>query len=189
MTKASDPAVDANHPKVVIAKITGVYGIKGWVKIHSFTEPMENFIGFVQERDCVIEGPSGQKALAFDQVKRHGKGLIGHIQGVDDRDQAALFTKSLIKVDSDELPALDNDEFYWHQLEGLKVFTETEDEQLLLGKVDHLIETGANDVLIVKACKGSIDSQERLIPYLPEQVVKQVDLTSGVILVEWDPDF
>jgi len=181
--------VDANHSQVVIAKITGVYGIKGWVKIHSFTEPMENFIGFVQERGCVIEGPAGSKALAFDQVKRHGKGLVGHITGVDDRDKAALFAKSLIKVDSTELPDLGSDEFYWHQLEGLSVVIEAEKDQLCLGKVDHLLETGANDVLVVKACKGSIDDQERLIPYLPEQVIKQVDIKSGHIVVDWDPEF
>ena len=171
---------------VVIGKITAVYGVKGWVKVHSYTEPMENFFGY---RDCYINQGGQYTNLELDAVKRHGKGLIAHIKGVDDRDQAGNYTQALILVPVEALPELEQDEFYWHQLQGLEVITTAAYGEQLLGKVHHLMETGANDVLVVRACQGSIDRQERLIPYLPEQVVKQIDVAAGQISVEWDPEF
>lgn len=83
------------------------------------------------------------------------------------------------------MPELADDELYWHQLEGLKVINQ---DQQLFGIVDHLLETGANDVLVVKPCAGSIDDQERLLPYT-QHCVQSVDLTAGEMHVEWDADF
>jgi 16S rRNA processing protein RimM len=95
-----------------------------------------------------------------------------------------------VVVSADALPELEADEFYWHQLEGLKVYSSysTEDAPVLLGEVSHLLETGANDVLVVKACKGSIDNKERLLPYRPE-VIENIDLAAGRIDSLWDPEF
>ena len=84
-----------------------------------------------------------------------------------------------------ELPALGQGEYYWHQLQGLRV----ESRGSCLGQVDHLLETGANDVLVVKPCEGSIDSRERLVPWVQGQYVIAVDLEAGVIEVDWDPEF
>ena len=81
--------------------------------------------------------------------------------------------------------ALADDEYYWHQLVSLKVYA----QEQLLGAVDHLIETGANDVLVVKPCQGSIDQRERLIPYLPGDFVQNIDLHAGTMQVDWDPEF
>jgi 16S rRNA processing protein RimM len=91
------------------------------------------------------------------------------------------------------LPDLPSGDYYWHQLQGLNVYaiedSDDGDGKILLGQVDHLIETGSNDVLVVRKCKGSLDGKERLIPYLPDQVVLAVDLESGTIEVDWDPEF
>jgi 16S rRNA processing protein RimM len=99
----------------------------------------------------------------------------------------------LITVPSSELPSLPEGEYYWSELEGLLVYSVSselkESKPVLLGKVSHLIETGSNDVLVVKKCKDSLDGNERLIPYLQDQVVKLVDLHKGIIEVDWDPDF
>jgi 16S rRNA processing protein RimM len=84
------------------------------------------------------------------------------------------------------LPELPSGEYYWYQLEGLDVFTVSGE---CLGKVHHLMETGSNDVVVVRATSGSIDQRERLIPYLPDQVVQQVDLDQGRMVVDWDPEF
>jgi 16S rRNA processing protein RimM len=84
------------------------------------------------------------------------------------------------------LPDLEAGEYYWSQLENLLVYTES---GVLLGRVSHLMETGANDVLVVKGTAESIDREQRLIPWLPDQVVKEVDLDSGLMRVDWDPDF
>ncbi|MEH6583905.1 MAG: ribosome maturation factor RimM [Halioglobus sp.] len=171
---------------LVVGRISGCYGIKGWVKIHSFTEPAENFMAY---DDFRLKRQSGLEAVSFDSVRRQGKGLVAHIKGVDDRNQAELYKGLEIVVSQEQLPSLDEGEFYWSQLEGLQVwFQEVGDssaDRVLLGTVHSLIETGANDVLVVKACEGSIDKQERLIPYLPGDVVTRVDVEQGRIEVDW----
>lgn len=188
-----------SSPLLVIGKITAVYGVKGWVKIHSYTDPMESFIRYAEAAGTKNEevflgetrkSQTGLSTVQFDQIKRHGKGLVAHIHGVDDRDLAASYTRQLVSVSRQNLPALESDEYYWHQLEGLIVLaTDADGTEVVLGKVDHLIETGANDVLVVKKCQNSIDDRERLIPYLPEQVIKSIDIDAGQIRVDWDPEF
>jgi len=171
--------------RVVIGRITGVYGIKGWLKVHSFTEPRENLLGY---KTCEI-GRDGQwKSLSIAEGRVHGKGLVVRLQGIDDRDLAASYVSAEIAVFAAAMPKLPQGEYYWHQLEGLQVFTGFNGEKQLLGKVHHLFETGANDVLVVQACEGSIDQQERLLPYV-KQFVRDVNLDAGEMLVDWDPDF
>ena len=176
---------------VVVGRITTVFGVKGWVKVHSYTEPMENILGY---RSWYVERKDGQKGewqpIEIEDAKRHQKGLIALIEGVSDREQARSYCQCDIAVPEREMPELEQGDFYWHQLEGLKVYScDAEGRELLLGKVDHLMETGANDVVVVKACEGSIDQRERLIPWLPDQVIKQVDIDGGAIRVDWDSEF
>jgi 16S rRNA processing protein RimM len=180
-----------NSKNTVMGKVTSVYGVKGWVKVFSYTQPKENICEYklwqLQDSTGII---SAVKVL---DCKAHGNGLVAHFEGSDDRDQAKAYCGMLVTVPSADLPDLPEGEFYWSQLQGLKVFALNRDDQskpsVLLGVVDHLIETGSNDVLVVRKCKDSLDGKERLIPYLPEQVVKLVDLDKGVIEVDWDPDF
>lgn len=167
---------------LVIGRINGVYGIKGWVRIHSFTEPAENLFGY---RNWKIRRRDGWEAISIDSGKRQGKGLIAHIEGVDDRTAAEALKGNDIAVPLAELPELEGEEYYWHQLQGLSVVGNGE----LLGQVDHLLETGANDVLVVLPCEGSRDKRERLIPWLRPDVVKAVDLQQQTIDVDWDPEF
>lgn len=173
---------------VVIGKITAVYGVKGWVKIHSLTEPMENFVSY---QGYYLERADQWEAVEFDQIKRHSKGLVGLVEGVTNRDQAKRYCQCNIAVPASEMAKLDDGQFYWYQLEGLQVWTaEPEGNKgSLLGTLDHMMETGANDVLVVKASKESIDKRERLIPYLPDQVIKNIDIDAGFITVDWDPEF
>lgn len=192
---------------VVIGKITAVYGVKGWVKIHSFTEPMENILGYRSYYLSSGNNGAGEswQTLELEEVKRHGKGLVALIDGVSDREVARHYCQRDIAIPISEMPELDTDDFYWRDLIGLKVFTiNTAGENdadsghsesgeasmgLLLGTVHQMMETGANDVLVVKKCNGSIDDQERLIPWLPDQVVKHVDIDAGLIQVDWPVDF
>jgi 16S rRNA processing protein RimM len=167
---------------LVVGKITGCYGLKGWVKIHSYTETPESFLGFGAwqlKRRGVFE------PVEFDVVKRQGKGLVAHIAGVDDRTLAESYKGLEIVVPGSVLPSLPEGDYYWRDLQGLQVWCRNGDDRVLLGSVNHLIETGANDVLVVKACGGSVDTRERLIPYLPGDVVTRVDVESGVIDVDW----
>ena len=172
---------------VVIGKITSVYGIKGWVKIHSYTEPMENLMGY---QSCYLDMGDQWEPIDFEAAKRHGKGLIAQIEGVNDREIARRYCQRDIAIPASDMPELAKDDFYWHQLEGLKVFTSNAaGEEQLLGQVKQMMETGANDVLVVRKCQGSIDKRERLIPWIPEQVIKTVDIEAGLIRVDWDAEF
>jgi 16S rRNA processing protein RimM len=173
---------EAAGERLVIGRITGCYGIKGWVKVHSYTEPQENFLDY---GGWMVRRRGGLQAVEFDAGRRQGKGLVAHIRGVDDRNQAETFQGLEVSVEDGQLPALEEGDYYWHQLQGMQVWCGSGDEQVLLGTVDYLIETGANDVLVVKACEGSYDQRERLIPWLPGSTVTRVDEQAGRIEVDW----
>ncbi|MDF2181283.1 ribosome maturation factor RimM [Neptuniibacter sp. CAU 1671] len=168
---------------VVLGSVTAVYGVKGWVKIFSHTDPIENIFGY---KPWLMEFDGVWKPVAVEDGKPHGKGLIAKLKGIDDRDLAATYCGKEIRVDASQLPVLEEGEYYWSQLENLLVYTES---GVLLGKVSHLMETGSNDVLVVKGTEQSIDRKQRLLPWLPDQVVKEIDLESGTMRVDWDPEF
>ncbi|ARU55302.1 16S rRNA-processing protein RimM [Oleiphilus messinensis] len=181
---------DANE-YTVVGKITTAYGVKGWVKIFSFTDPIENILKYkhwvLQKPGIPGRSSNGQQnSCSVIKGKHHGKGVVALLEGCQNRDDALALQGAEIAVRKQELPELDAGEFYWHQLEGLAVVLE---EGVKLGRVDHLIETGSNDVLIVKPTPDSMDDKERLIPYLPDQVIKSVNLESGLLTVDWDPEF
>ena len=173
---------------VTVGRITTVYGVRGWVKVHSFTEPMDNILQFSRWwlQAAGEQGEGQWQPLEIDEGKRHGKGLIVHIKGVDDRDLAAQFCQRDIAVAGSEMPQLDEGEYYWHQLQGLQVVSEFEGREFRFGEVVRLMETGANDVMVVR---GGDDGRERLIPYLPGEYITRVDLDAGQITVDWDPEF
>jgi 16S rRNA processing protein RimM len=173
----------SNNEHLIVGSITSVYGVKGWVKIFSNTDPMENIANY---SPWLLKVDGQIKPLEVDSVKKHGKGLIAKLVGVDDRDVARNFCGMDILVSADLLPALEEGEFYWSQLENLLVYTESDQ---LLGKVVRLMETGANDVLVVRGTADSIDQKERLLPYLPDQVIKEINLETGTMRVDWDPEF
>lgn len=168
---------------VTVGRITSVYGVRGWVKVQSYTEPMDNILQFP---DWWLQKPNGWEPLQIDAGKRHGKGLIVHIKGIDDRDLAAGFCQRDIAVRRELMPTLDEGEFYWHQLEGLRVISHFGGAEHDLGTVVRMMETGANDVMVVR---GGKDGRERLIPYLPGEFITDIDLDAGVITVDWDPEF
>ncbi len=176
-----------NDAVLCIGRISGCYGIKGWVKVRSFTDPPERFGSY---QNCRLKTRAGQQAVVFDQCRSQGKGLIAHIVGVDDRNTAETLRGLDVVVNASELPALDEGDYYWHQLIGLAVWYVAEGgAKVRLGTVKQMLETGANDVLVVAPDEHSIDERERLIPYLVESVVKRVDVDSGVIEVDWPLDF
>lgn len=170
---------------LVIGRVIDVYGLKGWVKVKSFTQPATNFLDY---DECFLSEKNQWLPVKIDKGKAHGKSLVVKFTGYDDRTAAEALLKRDISVKTQKLPALDEGDFYWHQLENLQVFVITTEGEKLLGKVDHLLETGSNDVLYVKPCEGSIDERERLLPYRPEVVLK-VDLAASRMLVDWDIEF
>mgnify|MGYP001359998528 CR=1 FL=1 len=167
---------------VAAAKIGGSFGVKGWVKIRSFTDPQENLLEY---KSLFFKDKDSMEPLMLDRGRVHGRGLIAHINGVDDRENADLFRGKEILIDISTLPELGEGEYYWRQLVGLRVWCVCSEKFLLIGVVDHLLDTGANDVLVVLPCEGSVDFVERLIPYSVGDIVKKIDLSAGVIEIDW----
>lgn len=161
-----------------LGNISGVFGIKGWVKIHSHTQPREAISDY---SPWVLSKHGKNISQRVLKLQRNGKGLIAQLDNVNDRTQAEALVGYDIYIQHDQLKQLAEQEFYWTDLEGLDVFNL---ENIPFGKVDYLIETGANDVLIVK----SSDGKERLIPYIDDVVIK-VDLDNQQLTVDWEADF
>jgi 16S rRNA processing protein RimM len=112
--------------------------------------------------------------------------LIAHFVGFDTPEAVRELTGLELSVTSDALPDLDSEDYYWHQLIGLQVLNQS---GVVLGRVENLFETGANDVIVVAPDADSVDDKERLIPWLPDRVVIEVDMATGRIVVDWEPDY
>lgn len=162
---------------MVVGRITGVFGIKGWVKVASFTDPADNLLDY---RPWLLESGDGFVPLELAEVKRRTGGFVARIDGCDDRTSAEAFTGRDIAVPRSEMPAAAEGEYYWFDLVGLDVVTPGGET---LGRVQRLMQTGANDVLVTRE-----GSKERLVPFIAS-VVTDVDLAARRITAEWDPDF
>lgn len=141
---------------------------------------------YTQPRDAILEYDSwflktaGEWQVAsVAEGKRHGKGVVVHLQGVDDRDKAATLIGREIAIRYDDLPQAEDGVYYWADLEGMQVVHRDGTD---LGRVTYLMETGSNDVLVTEG------ERERLIPFIPEKVILDVDFATGVISVDWEWD-
>lgn len=174
---------EAGTPRlIVVGRVAGLFGVRGWLKIVSYTAPVENILHYrpwyLRAAGATADSPWVEQAVA--EGRHQGKGVVVRFETHHDRDAAQRVLGAEIAVSRDQLPALDAGEYYWADLVGLKVVTL---EGVELGVVDHLMETGANDVLVVKG------ERERLIPYIPGEVVREVNRAQAVLRVDWDPEF
>ena len=160
---------------LALGYISAAHGIKGWVKVHSWTRPMEAILGY----QPWLLGDDKRPVKIVDGRKQ-GKGLVALLPGFEDREQAITLVGTQIFVRRDQLPATAEDEYYWSDLEGLDVQTTAGE---MLGQVEKLMETGANDVLVIRG------DRQHLVPFVQGQYVKRVDLEGGLIEVDWDPEF
>jgi 16S rRNA processing protein RimM len=167
----------SDNDMIIMGRISGLFGVRGWVKIYSYTSPKEGILGY---RVWHLKRQGNWRHYSVAAGHRQGKGVVAQLEGYNDRDQAAELIDSDIAVSRDQLPTLPAGEYYWADLEGLSVVTL---EGIELGRVSHLFETGANDVLVVKG------DRERLIPYTLGEAVQEIDLEAARMVVDWDPDF
>lgn len=171
---AANPAAEQ---RVVLGRINGFYGVRGWVKVFSYTEPRANIVKYPS---WLIQRNGHWEPVTLEAGRTQGKGVVAKLAGFDDRDAATALLDCEIAVRRDQLPKPGRDEFYWVDLEGLEVVTT---DGRPLGRVSHLLATGANDVLVVKG------DRERLIPFVRDQFVTDIDFEAGRITVDWDPEF
>lgn len=167
--------MNTHRKYVAIGYISAVHGIKGWVKVHSWTRPMEAILGY---RPWMLG--NDKSPVEIIDGRRQGKGLVASLPGYTGREQAAGLVGQQIFVGREQLPPAAEGEFYWSDLEGLEVHTA---EGEVLGRVERLMETGANDVLVIRG------DREHLVPFVQGQYVLRVDLEAGLIEVDWDPEF
>lgn len=179
---------------VVLGRVGAPFGVQGWVHLQSYTSPSENILSY---ENWFIRQVSKEEwhPIRLLQIRVHGKQFVALLENCLNRDQAQIFTNAELGICRDELPELDQGDHYWEDLIGLNVFTET---GIPLGTVDSLFETGANDVIVVKeTLKGDLDGakgqekkeKERLIPFIPDEVILTIDLEERKLIVRWDPEF
>jgi 16S rRNA processing protein RimM len=162
---------------VVLGRISGLYGVRGWVRVRSETDPRE---AIVEYSPWYLQREGRWEEHRIEEGRRLGKGVVVRVAGCDDRDQAALLVGRPIAVRRSQFAPAAPGEWYWADLEGLEVRTTA---GVALGRVRQLFETASNDVMVVRG------ERERLVPFIRGEVVKRVDLEAGVIEVEWDPEF
>ncbi len=162
---------------VVLGRVSGLFGLQGWVRIFSHTDPRE---GIVRYNPVFLLRQGEWQPFTIETGRAHGAGVVLKFVGCEDRDQAAALIQSDIAVPRTQLPPSKPGEYYWTDLEGLQVITL---DGVVLGVVDHLFATGANDVLVVKG------ERPRLLPFVKGQVVVDINLEQRQVRVDWDPDF
>ena len=169
-----------NEALLILGRINGVFGIKGWVKVMSFTRPIENIFDYASLLIC--QDGQWQKA-SIEASQKRGDRLLLKLDGVDTPEAARQYNGCELAVPRDELPELPDGQFYWHQLVGLKV---NNLDGAAVGEVVDIRETGANDVLVVKSLAD--EKKKELIPLIMGIYIMKVDLEAGVMQVDWELD-
>lgn len=166
----------ASDEVVVIGRVMGVHGVRGGIKVYSYTRVPQEIARY---RQWWLKRADQWREYGVVEVRTQGRGLVAQLEAIADRDAASELVGSDIGIRAQELPPLPPGEFYWSQLQGLTVVNT---DGVELGRVSHLFETGANDVMVV------VGERERLIPYI-RNVVRRVDVADGRLEVDWDADF
>ncbi|MEB5476674.1 ribosome maturation factor RimM [Acinetobacter pollinis] len=180
------PTQNVPEDRIQIGQLRSAYGLNGWLWVYSNTEPMSNIFDYLP---WFIKTKTGWQTASVKRWKPHGKGLVVALKDVSDRTLAESLVGADIWISKSQLPKADVDEYYWSDLKGLTVMSLNEEEQdVNLGQIYELFETGANDVMVVRATPDSIDSEERMIPW-HKDVVQDVDLEAGRIYVNWGIDY
>jgi 16S rRNA processing protein RimM len=173
----NDRSEDRKIPLGIFGK---PFGVKGYIFLKYYGDNQENIKDFdelyIDEWHC----------LEIDEVLISNKKLSIKLKGIEDRNNAESLRNKEVYVLESNLPPLGEGEYYWFQLENLKVINEQNE---FLGIIDHVMPTGANDVLVVKPLEGSVDNDERLIPFLKKEIITKVELLKKTVYVKWPKDF
>ncbi len=171
--------MDTIEEFIPIGKVSGAYGVRGWLKVFSYTDPRNNILAY---SPLYLSGKAGWTEVKVTGGRVQGKGIVMAIDGITDRDQVLALIGAEFAIKRSQFSPVGDDDYYWSDLIGLQVLNIKDDE---LGVVQGLLETGANDVLVVTDKHGT----ERLIPFVLGPIVKQVDLDRKLIKVDWEQDY
>lgn len=162
---------------IPVGKIGAPHGVDGWLKVFSQTDPADNLLIY---QPWLIKQKDRWRVVKLLNSAKQPKNLLAQFEGIQNRDQAAALTNALIGVYRSQLPALAEGQYYWADLEGLRV---SNLEGFEFGVITELMATGANDVMYVQG------KQLYCLPYLPDRVIKKIDLEKGTMLVDWPSEF
>lgn len=170
-----DASVPRGQSVVPLGYVSGVYGLQGWVKVHSWTSPRDAILDY---RPWLL----GENREAIDIVdgRVQGKTIIAELPGITDPEQARTLVGQEIAVPREQLPEPPEQSWYWADLVGLDVMGT---DGTRLGRVERMLETGANDVMVV------VGDREMLVPFVPGVYVIEVDLEAGTVVVDWQQDY
>jgi len=167
--------------RVLLGRVIGAFGVRGEIKLESFTEPRAQILNY---QPWILRDARGdERELSGVRGRETAKGIVARFPEVEDRDAAEALRGCELYVPRAVLPPPGEGEFYWADLEGLRVETV---EGVALGTVSHMLATGANDVVVVR---DGDDGRERMIPFVRPDYVRDIDLQAGTMVVDWDPDF
>ena len=161
--------------KIYLGKITGAHGIKGWLKIQSFSSPPENILNYPQ---WIINNQGEEDFYSIEQGRKQNKKIVVKLENIDDRNTAESLINSKILILRSDLPKLSNENYYWSDLVGLSVLNS---EEKVIGKIESLIETGANDVMVIITLKD----ERILIPFVMHEIIKEVSVEQNYIKIDW----
>lgn len=161
---------------ICVGHVLGAQGIKGWVRVFSETSPRENIVSY---SPWLIER-SGELRKVKVKGRLQGKHVVAKLQGIDDRSQAEALSGCQLFIERRLLPGLEAGEYYWSDLIGLTVETQRAEP---LGVVTAMLETGADDVMVLQG------ERERLIPFVMDEIVREVDLANHRLVVDWSPEY
>lgn len=175
-----------DRPAVVpVGTVGRAHGVKGWVRVRSDMDPAEELLRY---DTWLIERAGTWRPMDVISAKMHGNVLVARLDGFDDRDAAALLAGASVGLPREALPALADGQYYWVDLVGLEV---VDDAEGTLGTVHEMIETGSNDVMVIRARatagSGRTRPAERVVPFLVGEVVREVDFAAGRIRISWSP--
>jgi 16S rRNA processing protein RimM len=171
--------MDDSTRRILLGRIHGAFGVRGEVKLESFTDPPAAILGY--QPWCLRDAQGRERTLGGVRARETAKGLVATFPGIEDRDAAEALRGAEVHVERAKLPPPKPGEYYWVDLEGLRVANV---DGVDLGTVSHMFSTGANDVLVARD-----GARERMIPFVEPDYVVAVDFEAGVVTVDWDADF
>jgi 16S rRNA processing protein RimM len=166
---------DEGREPVVLGRVGAPFGVQGWVKVFSYTDPPEGIVSYPAWD--IVRGTEIRRMTVLES-KRAGQGMAVRLEGIDSREAAQMLSGAEVQLDRSELPAPEAGTYYWHDLVGLAA--SNRDGQAL-GRVEEILEFPAHPVLVLRG------DRERLVPLVPERLVA-VDLAAGTVTVDWHPD-
>jgi 16S rRNA processing protein RimM len=162
---------------VSIGKFGKTHGLQGYIKVYSNTDPIEKIMDY---QPWYIKTGQAWQIIDIDNIKQQGTAFVVLIKNINDPETACAYTNKPISIPRSQLPKPANNEYYWTDLEGLTVTNQDGEE---LGKIDHLMATGSNDVIVIQGKK------RHLIPFILNEVIVNIDLANKTMQVKWGSDF